>query len=102
MRERFLQLLHRYGETLTAGEDELRAFVQPLRRKGEQGYGSVPAAYGTLPLNEFLYLGEPEVKLREGMRLLWQGKALRVAQAREVYVAGVCVYLWAVLREVNA
>ena len=102
MRERFLQLLHRYGETLTAGEEELRAFVQPLRRKSEQGYGSFPAGYGTMPLNEFLYLGEPAAKLREGMSLRWQGKALRVTQAKEVYVAGVCVYLWAVLREVNA
>jgi len=102
MRERFVQLLRRYGETLAVNSGEVRAFVQPLRRNGEHGNGSFPGKYGTVPLNEFLYLGDPVVKLAEGMHLIWQGRVLRVSQAKEVFVAGACVYMWAMLREVNA
>jgi len=102
MRERFVQLLRRYGETLAVGDGAVRAFVQPLRRKSEHGHGSFPGKYGAVPLNEFLYLGDPGVALAEGVSLIWQGRVLRVSQCKEVYVAGVCVYLWAMLREVNA
>ena len=102
VRERFVALLRRYGEALEVGDETVRAFVQPLRRSGEAGYGSFPGKYGSLPLHEFLYLGDPSVKLVEGASLIWQEKVLRVSQCREVFVAGDCVYMWAMLREVNA
>ena len=102
MRERFVALLGRYGETLKLGEETVRGFVQPMRRAGEHGHGSFPGKYGVLALNEFLYLGDPGVKLVEGVSLIWQGKVLRVSQCKEVFVAGECVYVWAMLREVQA
>lgn len=102
MRNRFLTALRRYGDTISIGGETMRAFLSPVRRTGEHGYGSLPTALGTAPSEEYLYLGDPAVALTEGDWLDWQGRTLRVTQSKLVGAGDEPIYCWATLKAVAA
>lgn len=94
--------LARYGDTVILGGQTIRAFLSPVRRGSDHGYGSLPAALGVASAEEFLYLGDPMVAVTEGDWLEWQGRVLRVTQSKLVGVGDEPIYCWATLKEVAA
>lgn len=102
MKERFLSCLARYGDTLTWEGETLRAFLSPLRKTAEHGYGTLPTAIGTACAEEYLYFGDPDLGIAEGDWLEYHGRSLRVTQSKLVGVQDEAIYRWATLKVVAA
>lgn len=86
MTRRVAELLARYGQTVIlerAGRAEtVRAFLQPLRERGERG--PEPSAAGWVDGRLWLYLGRAAAKA--GDAVAWNGRRFRVRSGRPHYI----------------
>ena len=98
MEREWRAVLARYGQQAAVCEGregpgvQVRAFLQPvLDRREDQ---SVPSPLGLRREDRFLYLGPPEVPLRQGGRVVWRGEGYAVQSAHKVGQS----HWWALLR----
>ncbi|MBR4099227.1 MAG: hypothetical protein IKK44_04480 [Clostridium sp.] len=94
-------ILARYGQRVTVrdgeGEYAARAFLQPVREKGEAQL--VPTPLGARREERYLYLGSPDIPLTVGETAVdWAGRAFAVWSARQVYAGREPSHWWAILR----
>ena len=80
-------ILRRYGQELVVErrdgtEETVRAFLQPVRERGEGG--PEPSPIGGLDGRLWLYLGK--APLRTGDRVAWEGRRFRVRSGRPHYI----------------
>ncbi|HIR84446.1 MAG TPA: hypothetical protein IAA56_03810 [Candidatus Galloscillospira excrementavium] len=94
-------LLERYGQAVTlhpAGEGaavEVRAFVQPVRERGEGWRDTLPTPLGLRRRERLLYLGTAQPP--EGGWAEYLGRAYDVQTARPIYVGERLSHWWAML-----
>lgn len=91
-------LLDRYGQCVTlyrggveAGR-EVRAFLQPLREAGREQ--ARPSPLGLRREDRFLYLGPPDIPLKDGGQVAWRGGRYDIQAAHLVGEQ----HWWALLR----
>ena len=102
----FEGLLQRYGQRVLLwreGAEEgtaCRAFLQPIRERGEQAQAS---PLGAVRQDKWLGLGEPGIAL-EGLGdgfIQWAGRRFRVISAQPFYLGTVLSHWRAVLRPMD-
>ncbi|MBS1383171.1 hypothetical protein [Lawsonibacter hominis] len=102
----FEGLLQRYGQRVLLwreGAEEgtaCRAFLQPIRERGEQAQAS---PLGAVRQDKWLCLGEPGIAL-EGLGdgfIQWAGRRFRVISAQPFYLGTVLSHWRAVLRPMD-
>lgn len=94
-------LLAKYGQrvVLHQGDTEVdaRAFLQPIREKGQAQ--SLPSPLGWRREDRFLYLGDPNRPLTANCDWVeFEGEGYTVTSAHPVYVGNSVSHIWAVLR----
>lgn len=94
-------LLAKYGQrvVLHQGDTEVdaRAFLQPIREKGQAQ--SLPSPLGWQREDRFLYLGDPNRPLTANRDWVeFEGEGYAVTSAHPVYVGNSVSHIWAVLR----
>ena len=96
-------ILNRYGHQVLAYPEAgaeavpVRAFLQPVREKGEEQRG--PSPLGLRRDDRFLYLGPPGAALTARASLVeWDGWTFEVQAAQAVDGGGSPHHWWAVLR----
>ena len=94
-------LLAKYGQrvVLHQGDTEVdaRAFLQPIREKGQAQ--SLPSPLGWQREDRFLYLGDPNRPLTANCDWVeFEGEGYTVTSAHPVYVGNSISHIWAVLR----
>lgn len=91
------RILSRFGQEVTlerAGETEtVRAFLQPVRERGEGG--PEPSPIGGLDGRLWLYLGKAPVDT--GDLVTWEGRRFRVRSGRPHYIGAALSHWRAVL-----
>lgn len=99
-------LLAKYGQPVVLHQGdttvEARAFLQPIREKGQAQ--SLPSPLGWQREDRFLYLGDPSCPLTAN-RSDWvefEGEGYTVTSAHPVYVGSSVSHIWAVLRPRDA
>lgn len=98
-------LLAKYGQrvVLHQGDNtvDTRAFLQPIREKGQAQ--SLPSPLGWQREDRFLYLGDPNCPLsNHGDWVEFEGNGYAVTSAHPVYVGASVSHIWAVLRPRDA
>ena len=98
-------LLAKYGQrvVLHQGDNavDARAFLQPIREKGQAQ--SLPSPLGWQREDRFLYLGDPNCPLSScGDWVEFEGNGYAVISAHPVYVGASVSHIWAVLRPRDA
>lgn len=94
-------LLAKYGQrvVLHQGDNtvDARAFLQPIREKGQAQ--SLPSPLGWQREDRFLYLGDPNHPLSDhGDWVEFEGTGYTVISAHPVHVENSVSHIWAVLR----
>lgn len=94
-------LLAKYGQrvVLHQGDNtvDARAFLQPMREKGQAQ--SLPSPLGWQREDRFLYLGDPNHPLSDhGDWVEFEGTGYTVISAHPVHVGNSVSHIWAVLR----
>ena len=94
-------LLAKYGQrvVLHQGDNtvDARAFLQPIREKGQAQ--SLPSPLGWQREDRFLYLGDPNHPLSDhGDWVEFEGTGYTVISAHPVHVGNSVSHIWAVLR----
>lgn len=95
-------LMRRYGqrvEILGDGESrQVRAFLQPVRRKTSEEEQYLPTPLGLRREDRWLYLGEGEAALSPlTNRVKWNGKTFDIQTAQPIYVGDRLSHWWALL-----
>ena len=97
MTRRVDEILRRYGQEAAIepaeGTELVRAFLQPVRERDEEG--PEPSAVGRLDGRLWLYLGK--AALRTGDRVVWNGRRFRARSGRPHYIGGSLSHWRAVL-----
>ena len=80
------EILRRYGQELIleGKEETVRAFLQPLTERREEG--PEPSPIGGLDGRLWLYLGR--TALEAGDAVCWDGRRFRVRSGRPHYIGG--------------
>ncbi|MBR3641664.1 MAG: hypothetical protein IKN53_06520 [Oscillibacter sp.] len=98
MKRRLERILRRYGQRVTllrqGEETEARAFLQPLRERGEQE-AALHTPIGRRDVRLWRYLGTEE--LRAGESVLWNGARYRVRTCRTYFIGETAVLRQATL-----
>lgn len=94
-------LLAKYGQRVVLHQGDstvdARAFLQPIREKGQAQ--SLPSPLGWQREDRFLYLGDPNHPLSDhGDWVEFEGKDYAVISAHPVHVGNSVSHIWAVLR----
>lgn len=94
-------LLAQYGQRVVLHQGDTaadaRAFLQPIREKGQAQ--SLPSPLGWRREDRFLYLGSPDHPLSAGGDWVeFEGAGYAVVSAHPVYVGTAVSHIWAVLR----
>lgn len=94
-------LLTRYGQRVVLHQGDsavdARAFLQPIREKGQAQ--SLPSPLGWQREDRFLYLGDPNHSLSDhGDWVEFEGAGYAVVSAHPVHVGNSVSHIWAVLR----
>ena len=94
-------LLTRYSQRVVLHQGDstvdARAFLQPLREKGQAQ--SLPSPLGWQREDRFLYLGDPNHPLSDhGDWVEFEGAGYAVVSAHPVHVGNSVSHIWAVLR----
>lgn len=94
-------LLAKYGQRVVLHQGDstvnARAFLQPIREKGQAQ--SLPSPLGWQREDRFLYLGDPNHPLSDhGDWVEFEETGYAVASAHPVYVGNSVSHIWAVLR----
>ncbi len=94
-------LLARYGQRVVLHQGDstvdARAFLQPIREKGQAQ--SLPSPLGWQREDRFLYLGDPNHPLSDhGDWVEFEGAGYAVVSAHPVHVGNSVSHIWAVLR----
>ncbi len=91
------RVLDRYGQEVTVARggtaEAVRAFLQPVRERSEDG--PEPSPIGGLDGRLWLYLGKAE--LEAGDKVTWNGRRFRVRSGRPHYIGGSLSHWRAVL-----
>ena len=101
MRRRMKAILDAYGPTVVwrreGGEQEGRAFVQPILTKRERSMW-MQTPLGAADQRRWVYIGRGEEPVAAGERLCCQGKVFLVREAIPVCLEdGAPLYWWATL-----
>ena len=94
-------LLTKYGQRVVLHQGDstvdARAFLQPIREKGQAQ--SMPSPLGWQREDRFLYLGDPNHPLSDhGDWVEFEGTGYAVVSAHPVHVGNSVSHIWAVLR----
>lgn len=94
-------LLAKYGQRVVLHQGDstvdARAFLQPIREKGQAQ--SLPSPLGWQREDRFLYLGNPNHPLSDhGDWVEFEGAGYAVVSAHPVHVGNSVSHIWAVLR----
>lgn len=94
-------LLAKYGQRVVLHQEDstvdARAFLQPIREKGQAQ--SLPSPLGWQREDRFLYLGDPNHPLSDhGDWVEFEGAGYAVVSAHPVHVGNSVSHIWAVLR----
>lgn len=94
-------LLTKYGQRVVLHQGnsmvDTRAFLQPIREKGQAQ--SLPSPLGWQREDRFLYLGDPNHPLSDhGDWVEFEGAGYAVVSAHPVHVGNSVSHIWAVLR----
>lgn len=94
-------LLAKYGQRVVLHQGDstvdARAFLQPIREKGQAQ--SLPSPLGWQREDRFLYLGDPNHPLSDhGDWVEFEGTGYAVVSAHPVHVGNNVSHIWAVLR----
>lgn len=94
-------LLTKYGQRVALHQGDstvdARAFLQPIREKGQAQ--SLPSPLGWQREDRFLYLGDPNHPLSDhGDWVEFEGTGYTVISAHPVHVGNSVSHIWAVLR----
>ena len=94
-------LLAKYGQRVVLHQGDstvdARAFLQPIREKGQAQ--SLPSPLGWQREDRFLYLGDPNHPLSDhGDWVEFEGTGYAVVSAHPVHVGNSVSHIWAVLR----
>lgn len=94
-------LLTKYGQRVVLHQGDstvdARAFLQPIREKGQAQ--SLPSPLGWQREDRFLYLGDPNHPLSDhGDWVEFEGAGYAVVSAHPVHVGNSVSHIWAVLR----
>lgn len=94
-------LLAKYGQRVVLHQGDstvdARAFLQPIREKGQAQ--SLPSPLGWQREDRFLYLGDPNHPLSDhGDWVEFEGTGYTVISAHPVHVGNSVSHIWAVLR----
>ena len=94
-------LLTKYGQRVVLHQGDstvdARAFLQPIREKGQAQ--SLPSPLGWQREDRFLYLGDPNHPLSDhGDWVKFEGTGYAVVSAHPVHVGNSVSHIWAVLR----
>ena len=94
-------LLAKYGPRVVLHQGDstvdARAFLQPIREKGQAQ--SLPSPLGWQREDRFLYLGDPNHPLSDhGDWVEFEGAGYAVVSAHPVHVGNSVSHIWAVLR----
>ncbi|WP_151075333.1 hypothetical protein [Flintibacter sp. KGMB00164] len=94
-------LLAKYGQRVVLHQGDstvdARAFLQPIREKGQAQ--SLPSPLGWQREDRFLYLGDPNHPLSDhGDWVEFEGAGYAVVSAHPVHVGISVSHIWAVLR----
>ena len=94
-------LLAKYGQRVVLHQGDstvdARAFLQPIREKGQAQ--SLPSPLGWQREDRFLYLGDPNHPLSDhGNWVEFEGAGYAVVSAHPVHVGNSVSHIWAVLR----
>ena len=97
-------LLAKYGQRVVLHQGDstvdARAFLQPIREKGQAQ--SLPSPLGWQREDRFLYLGDPNHPLSDhGDWVEFEGAGYAVVSAHPVHVGNSVSHIWAVLRPRN-
>lgn len=98
-------LLTKYGQRVVLHQGnsmvDTRAFLQPIREKGQAQ--SLPSPLGWQREDRFLYLGDPNHPLSDhGDWVEFEGAGYAVVSVHPVYVGNSVSHIWAVLRPRDA
>lgn len=98
-------LLAKYGQRVVLHQGDstvdARAFLQPIREKGQAQ--SLPSPLGWQREDRFLYLGDPNHPLSDhGDWVEFEGAGYAVVSAHPVHVGNSVSHIWAVLRPRDA
>ena len=98
-------LLTKYGQRVVLHQGDstvdARAFLQPIREKGQAQ--SLPSPLGWQREDRFLYLGDPNHPLSDhGDWVEFEGTGYAVVSAHPVHVGNSVSHIWAVLRPRDA
>ncbi|MCI8910042.1 MAG: hypothetical protein HFG09_05115 [Oscillibacter sp.] len=98
MRDTMRRILARYGQEVTLrtaeGETEARAFLQPVRERGETAPGTV-TELGWIDRRLWKYLGAEA--LSPGDTVAWRGLRFRVRSSRPCCLGEELNHWWAML-----
>lgn len=94
-------LLAKYGQRVVLHQGnstvDARAFLQPIREKGQAQ--SLPSPLGWQREDRFLYLGDPNRPLTANRDWVeFEGSGYAVVSAHPVHVGNSVSHIWAVLR----
>ena len=94
-------LLAKYGQRVVLHQGnstvDARAFLQPIREKGQAQ--SLPSPLGWQREDRFLYLGDPNRPLTANRDWVeFEGSGYAVVSAHPVHVGNIVSHIWAVLR----
>lgn len=95
-------LLTKYGQRVVLHQGDsavdTRAFLQPIREKGQAQ--SLPSPLGWRREDRFLYLGDPKYPLTANSQdwVEFEGEGYAVTSTHPVYVGTGVSHIWAVLR----
>lgn len=94
-------LLAKYGQRVVLHQGDstvdARAFLQPIREKGQAQ--SLPSPLGWQREDQFLYLGDPNRPLTANRDWVeFEGSGYAVVSAHPVHVGNSVSHIWAVLR----
>ena len=90
----------RYGAAVTVEHEgeaaQGLAFVQPLRKETRKEPFSV-GPLGAVEERCWRYLGQAELPLQGGDRVIFEGKSYEVRRAEAVYIGAAVSHYWAIL-----
>lgn len=104
MKGTFDRIRRRYGQNVAltprsgGAEARIRAFLQPILRRREEG-GTAVTPLGGVSEERWLYLGPGDTEISPGDWVDCGGLALAVQQARPILLGDTTVYWWATLRK---
>lgn len=94
--------INRYGESVKVIENEkavkTKAFIQPLRYQNKSYSFFVKDAIGLKSTNKYLYIGMPDVVLKQDKCIIESpDKRFIVRRCETFFVKDFAVYQWAIL-----